>query len=411
MGAPRIAGAIVAAVAALLLIWVAVISFGPEDVVAPTVQLTTSAKQPVNPPATTGQDVQPTTTGDNPTPSQILAARTELMRERTETGPQAFPPLAAGDFNIDMSRKGPPNTQDPKQWEQDRPDAAMLKERGNIAGISSLPYKEAASFEQSGGRTWRRAHNDQVRYGGGWIIFGIIFALAIFLAARGRIKVVEGFDGRTVVRFGGVERATHWMTAGSFIVMGITGLIITYGKPGLIPLVGEAAFGDVAFWSVWLHMAFAIPFTLGILIMLGMWIAENLPTRADWEWIRQGGGFLRDTKEHPPAYKFNAGQKLLFWAITMSGLALLATGITLMFPFYWFGYDGMQIAQISHAAIALLLIGLIIAHVYIGTIGMQGAFDAMWSGNVDWNWAKEHHKLWFEKITGRKAETDATPAE
>lgn len=145
--------------------------------------------------------------------------------------------------------------------------------------------------------------------------------------------------------------------------------------------------------------------------MLGMWIAENMPTRADWEWIKQGGGFLRDTNEHPPAYKFNAGQKLLFWAITMSGIALLASGITLMFPFYWFGYDGMQIAQISHAAIALLLIGLIIAHVYIGTIGMQGAFDAMWSGNVDWNWAKEHHKLWFEKITGRKAKTDATPAE
>ena len=411
MGAPRIAGAIVAVVAALLLIWVAVISFGPEDMVAPTVQVTTGANQPADRSTTTGQDARAATTADKPTPGEILAARTELMRDRTETGPKAFPPLAAGDFNIDMSRKGEPNTRDPRQWEQDRPDGAMLKERGNIAGISSLPYTEAASFEQSGGRTWRRAHNDQVRYGGGWIIFGIIFALAIFLAARGRIKVVEGFDGRTVVRFGGVERATHWMTAGSFIVMGITGLIITYGKPGLIPLIGEAAFGDVAFWSVWLHMAFAIPFTIGILIMLGMWIAENLPTRADWEWIRQGGGFLRDTKEHPPAYKFNAGQKLLFWAITMSGLALLASGVTLMFPFYWFGYDGMQIAQISHAAIALLLIGLIIAHIYIGTIGMQGAFDAMWSGNVDWNWAKEHHKLWFEKITGRKAETDATPAE
>jgi formate dehydrogenase subunit gamma len=414
MGAPRIAGAIVGVIAAALFIWVIVVSFGPEDIVAPTVQVTTGANQQAGQPATVGQagNNQPANaTGGQPTASQILAARTELLRDRTETGPKAFPPLAAGDFTIKMSRKGAPNTQDPRQWKQNKPAAGMLKERGNIAGISSLPYKEAASFQQPGGRTWRRAHNDQVRYGGGWIIFGIVMVLAIFLAARGRIKVAEGFDGRTIVRFNGVERATHWMTGISFTVMGITGLIILYGKPGLILIFGEAAFGDIAFWSAWLHMSFAIAFTIGILVMLGMWIADNLPTRADWEWIKQGGGFLRDTAQHPPAYKFNAGQKLLFWTITLSSLALLGTGITLMFPFFWAGYDGMQWVQISHAAIALLLIGLIIAHIYIGTIGMQGAFDAMWSGNVDWNWAKEHHKLWFEKITGRRAETDATPAE
>ena len=397
--AARITGGIVAIIAAILLVWVIVISFGPEEVVAPTVKVTENHQPHA---ATVGQAQNSAPA----TPEQILAARTQLMRDRTKTGPQAFPPLAAGDFSINTDQPAPPNPKTLQRWEADKPGGDLLQNRGNIKGISSLPYPEAASFQQPGGRDWRRVHNDPVRYGGGWLIFGTIFALAFFLLARGRIGIEEEWSGEPVLRFGGLERANHWMTATSFVLMGITGLIILYGKPLLIPFIGEPAFGDVAWWSVWLHMSFAFPFVLGILIMLGLWIFDNFPTWVDWQWLKQGGGFLSDKGPHPPAYKFNAGQKILFWVLTMGGLGLLASGVTLMFPFYWFGYDGMQATQLFHSTLALCIVAVVIAHIYIGTIGMEGAFEAMWRGTVDRNWAKEHHSLWYQRITGRLPKDD-----
>jgi formate dehydrogenase subunit gamma len=249
-------------------------------------------------------------------------------------------------------------------------------------------------LRQPGGRDWRRAHGSDVRYAGGWAIFGICFVLAAFLFARGRIKIAQGPSGVTVERFGAIERANHWMTASAFILLGLTGLVIMYGKPILLPLMGEPGFELLAWWSAWLHMGAAVPFVIGVLVMIVLWLRENLPTRLDWHWLKRGGGFLRDDGENPPARKFNAGQKIVFWGVVLGGLALLASGLALMFPFFAFGYVGMQTVQIAHAALALLMIALIIGHIYIGTIGMEGAFDAMWSGRVDRNWAKEHHSLW-----------------
>ena len=402
MSGYRITGAIAAVAFALLLGWVVVLSFGGESMVTPTVAVTTPS--PGSEPNTA------------PSANEILAARTRLMDDRSSSGAGAFPPLAAGGRTLGTS----PNVADPDKtvrgWLNQRPDAEMLRDSGNVSGLSSLPYRNAQMLEQPGGRTWRRAHNDQVRYGGGWAIFGILLALSLFLFARGRVPIAEGFSGQTIERFKAVERANHWMTATAFVIMALTGLIIMYGKPLLIPLIGEPALGTLAWWSVWLHMASAVPFVLGILVMIALWLKDNLPTRLDWEWLKQGGGFLRDKGPFPPARKFNAGQKVVFWGVVTGGLALLATGIVLMFPFYWFGYDGMQTAQTSHAVIALLMVMLIFGHVYIGTIGMQGAFDAMWSGQVDRNWAKEHHSIWYERLTGRRAEErerppQGTPAE
>jgi len=145
-------------------------------------------------------------------------------------------------------------------------------------------------------------------------------------------------------------------------------------------------------------MTFAVPFVIGILVMIAVWIGQNVPERLDWEWLKRGGGFISDAQENPPARKFNAGQKLVFWGVALGGLVLTATGVGLMFPFLWAGYTGMQLAQAVHATVALLLIGLIIGHIYIGTIGMQGAFDAMWSGRVDRKWAKEHHRRWYRRV-------------
>ncbi len=434
--AARITGAIVAIIAAGLLIWVIVLTFGPDQVVAPTVNVSNAQNHA---PATVGEAQGPARvtsktvaangkvpgggnrtaaaqkSGGEPSASEVLAGRTQLMRFRTQTGPSAFPRLAAGDFHIHIDQPmAAPDPKLPRQWLADKPGGDLLQDRGDVKGISSLPYRNAASFQQPQGRFWRSVHNDPVRYGGGWLIFGVVFALAVFLLVRGRVRVEEGFSGHPIERFNLIERTTHWMTAISFVLMGITGLIILYGKPLLIPVIGEGALGPVAYWSAWVHMAFAGPFVLGILVMIGMWVAQNLPTQADWEWLKQGGGMIVRGK-HPPAYRFNAGQKLLFWLQVSSGLVLLFSGLTLMFPFYWFGYTGMQAVQLLHVCVALLLIALIIAHVYIGSIGMEGAFDAMWTGDVDANWAKEHHRLWYERLTREntndRSAASATPAE
>jgi formate dehydrogenase subunit gamma len=421
--AARITGAIVAVITAALLIWVIVISFGPEQMVAPTADVSVESTSPPQT-ATIGQAPSGAAAGPRAraTSEQILAARTQLMKFRTQTGNQAFPALAAGNFHLSTDEKTRmtndktlANSQKPEKWLADKPGDHLLRDRGDISGISSLPYRNAASFQQPQGRFWRRLHNDQVRYGGGWLVFGTLFALAFFLTVRGRVRLVEGFSGERLLRFDSIERANHWMTATSFVMMAITGVIILYGKPLLIPVIGEPNLGPVAYWSAWLHMGFAVPFVLGIFIMIGIWLLQNLPTWVDWEWLKQGGGVVVPGK-HPPAYRFNAGQKILYWLQMLGGFTLLASGITLMFPFYWLGYSGMEAVQLLHVCMALCMIAVILGHIYIGTIGMEGAFDAMWSGNVDRNWAKEHHSIWYERITGQparpiKPHEQATPAE
>jgi formate dehydrogenase subunit gamma len=159
----------------------------------------------------------------------------------------------------------------------------------------------------------------------------------------------------------------------------------------------------------------SFPFTLGVVLIFFMWIAGNLPTRVDWEWMKRGGGIVGH--DHPPAYKFNAGQKAIYWIQVVAGTAMVISGYVLIFPFYGTDVSNMETAQVVHGIIGMLFIAIMIAHIYIGTIGMEGAFEAMGSGEVDVNWAKEHHSLWLEQelAGGRNAPPPkgaaATPAE
>lgn len=394
MSGYRIAAALVAAIAAALLLWVVILSFGPETPVVPTATVTAARS------------------GDAADAGGVLAARTRMQDWRARSGPSAGaePPAAAvgDDERLRFERGGwianPAQLVD--SWTRDAPRGEpALHEPRFVEGISNLPYPNAEVFEQPQGRGWRNLHNDQVRYGGGWIIFGMILALALFLLFRGRIPLAEGYSGERIRRFNSIERGNHWMTAASFLAMGVTGLVLIYAKPLLLPLIGLDATGSLARWSAWLHMALAIPFVLGVAVMIALWLKGNLPDRYDWPWLKRFGGFLDDSPDNPPADRFNTGQKIVFWGVVLGGLSLLATGVVMMFPFFWLGYDGMQWAQTLHAVIALLMVALILGHIYIGTIGMEDAFAAMWSGLVDANWLKEHHSVWYEKITGRPADT------
>jgi len=212
------------------------------------------------------------------------------------------------------------------------------------------------------------------------------------------------------VRFTAFERFVHWVTATCFIILAITGLNITFGKTLLLPLIGPEAFTVWSQWGKYAHNYLSFPFTIGVVLIFLIWLAGNIPNRTDVEWIKRGGGIVGN--DHPPAYRFNAGQKMIYWIVVIGGTAVAVTGYLLMFPFYATGIQGMQLAQTVHAIIAVLFVAAMLAHIYIGTIGMEGAFEAMGEGTVDVNWAKEHHSLWLEDEMGRSAKGARTqPAE
>jgi formate dehydrogenase subunit gamma len=230
----------------------------------------------------------------------------------------------------------------------------------------------------------------------------------IFYLTRGMVRLESGRSGRTIVRFGAFERFVHWMTATCFIILAISGLNITFGRPLLLPLIGFEAFSEWSQWAKYAHNFLSFPFTIGVVLIFLMWLAGNIPNKADVDWIKRGGGIVGH--DHPPAYRFNAGQKAVYWIVVIGGGLVAATGYALMFPFYLSGIEGMQLAQIVHSIVAVLFVAVMLAHIYIGTIGMEGAFEAMGTGTVDVNWAKEHHSLWLEEQNARDAKPQTATA-
>ena len=288
----------------------------------------------------------------------------------------------------------------------------LLQQMRRIQGRGSIPDAKSYVIEQPAGRDWRQFHEVTLRWIGAIAILGMLVLLIGFYAYRGTIKIDSGRSGRTITRFGGVERFTHWLTAGSFVVLALTGLNITFGKPLLLPLMGPEAFSKFSVAAKYVHDYLSFPFVLGLILIFVLWVRDNVPGRLDMVWLKKFGGFL--SHEHPPAPRFNAGQKAVFWVVILTGAAMSVSGYYLIFPFYAAGIAGMQIAEIAHGVLAVLFVSAMLAHIYIGTVGMEGAFDAMGSGEVDLNWAKEHHSLWVEEEQGRAAAAappHPTPAE
>ena len=283
----------------------------------------------------------------------------------------------------------------------------LLQEMDRIEGRVSIPDQRSSVLVQPAGREWREFRDVTLRWIGGIAILGMLAVLIIFYLSRGMVRLESGRSGRTIVRFNSFERFVHWMTATCFIVLAISGLNVTFGRPLLLPLIGHEAFSDWSQWTKYAHNYLSFPFTIGVIIIFLMWIAGNIPNKVDIAWLKRGGGMVGD--DHPPAYRFNAGQKAIYWIVVIGGGLVAATGYQLMFPFYLIGIEGMQVAQIVHSVVAVLFVAVMLAHIYIGTIGMEGAFEAMGSGTVDINWAKEHHSLWLEEQKARTGTSDARP--
>jgi formate dehydrogenase subunit gamma len=290
----------------------------------------------------------------------------------------------------------------------------LLQQLKIISGRGTIPDAKSYNLEQPG-RDWREFHQVTLPWIGAIVILGILAVLVLFYLVRGMVKLESGRSGRVLVRFNAFERFVHWTTATCFVVLAITGLNVTFGKKLLLPLMSPDAFSAWSQWGKYAHNYLSFPFTLGVILIFLIWIAGNIPNRVDVEWLKRGGGMVGH--DHPPAYRFNAGQKMIYWIVVLGGGAVAASGYILMFPFYGTDISNMQWAEITHGIIAMLFIAAMLGHIYIGTIGMEGAFEAMGTGTVDVNWAKEHHSLWLEQENARtgpaqsQAQPRATPAE
>jgi formate dehydrogenase subunit gamma len=306
--------------------------------------------------------------------------------------------------------------------------------RRGIVGRVSIPDQKAAILVQSEGESWRAIRDGPLSTYGAWAMLGIIVLLAVFFALRGRIRVEYGSSGQTITRFSAVERTGHWLTASSFVLLALTGLNILYGRYVLRPILGPDIFAAISYYGKYVHNFVAFAFMVGLVMVFVTWVRHNIPDRYDLTWLAKGGGmFVKGV--HPPATKFNAGQKVVFWLVVLGGLSISLSGISMLFPFQMplfaktfaflniFGFDlptnltalqEMQLSTLWHAAMAIFMIVVILAHIYIGTLGMEGAFDAMGTGEVDLNWAKEHHSIWAEEHlsgTANAAKSRPAPAE
>lgn len=342
---------------------------------------------------------------------------------QAQTNPNVRPPEDAQTWggSGDVPATVMPQPSDSMMWRQIR--------RG-LTGTVSIPNKQAGQLVQSEGDNWRAIRNGPLSVYGGWLMLATIVVLAVFFLVRGRIRIDKGASGRTVERFNGIERFAHWLLAVSFIVLALSGLNMLYGRYVLLPVIGPDVFAALTLWGKYAHNFLAFSFMVGVVMVFVLWIRENIPNRHDLTWLAKGGGLLVKGS-HPPARKFNAGQKIVFWAVVLGGISISLSGIALLFPFQFelfaptyailniFGLGletemtmvhEMQLAQMWHVIVGLVLIAIIIAHIYIGTLGMEGAFDAMGTGKVDENWAQEHHPIWVEEMKAQPAAKGAAPA-
>lgn len=286
----------------------------------------------------------------------------------------------------------------------------LFRQAPKIRGIVSIPDSKAATLIQPQGREWRGFRE-------GWLpwieviaVLGMLAALVAFYLLVGPIAGHDEVSGKKIIRFNWFERLSHWVAATCFIVLAISGLNYALGKRLLMPLIGPDAFATWSQWAKYAHNFFAWPFMLAILSLFVLWVKDNIPSRVDLQWIRGLGGFFG---QRVHAERFNAGQKGVFWIVVIGGALMSVTGLLLTFPFAlpytYIDINGMQLAHVAHALIAVGFIAVILAHIYIGTLGMKGAYDAMGSGEVDIAWAKSHHDLWVERQLAKNASGPQVP--
>jgi len=281
-------------------------------------------------------------------------------------------------------------------------------------GYSSLPATEAGVLIQSfvkypgapylsAGEAWRQVRNRWIIPYGGSLFVLVLAAILLFFFARGPLGGRVPDTGRTIERFSTFERAAHLLVAATFTLLALSGLVMAFGKFILLPVTGATLFGWLSFALKTLHNVVGPLFIVSLMVVILGFVRDNLPRRGDLTWLSKAGGLL--SGQEVPSHRFNAGEKIIFWGgAVVLGLLVSGSGLVLdmLLPDLAYTRAQMQVWHMVHAISALLMMTLFLGHIYLGTIGMKGAYAGMRSGRVDEAWAREHHALWLEDIQAGK---------
>ena len=348
-----------------------------------------------------------------------------------KVAPEDLPPPAAGVPGIqgqNIFEVKPDASSEPGYMEQTNGQRNRVQPGNNapmwrgvangLQGYSSLPKSEApeagvliqtqvqypGSKVTTAGEAWRQTRNRWIVPYGGALLLIALGALAIFWFTRGKIGHAEaGTGARRIERFTPFERAAHWANAVAFVILGISGIVMAFGKFFLLPVIGQVLFGYLTYLLKNLHNFVGPLFVVSLVVIILTFIRDNLPQRGDLRWIVRLGGLLG--KKEAPSHKFNAGEKFVFWVgVLVLGLVVVGSGLVMdkLVPGIEYVRGTMQVAHMIHATAAVFMLALFFGHIYMGTIGMRGAYQAMRTGYVGDEWAREHHEYWYEDVRAGK---------
>lgn len=297
-------------------------------------------------------------------------------------------------------------------------NAPMWRQVGaGVTGYSSLPKSQApeagnliqpfvqypGSMYTNAGEAWRQVRNRWVIPYGGSLLLIAVGAIALFYWRKGTLQLHGAETGRKVERFTPFERSAHWANAIAFVILAVSGIVMAFGKFFLLPVMGSTLFGWLTYALKNLHNFAGPLFAVSLVVVIITFVRDNLPRKEDLTWLLKGGGLLG--AHEVPSHRFNAGEKVLFWGgVCFLGLVVVASGLVLdkLIPGLVYERGTMQIGHMVHAVATVLMMAMIMGHIYMGTLGMAGAYDAMKTGYVDETWAKEHHELWYDDIQAGK---------
>jgi len=272
---------------------------------------------------------------------------------------------------------------------------AVRQRNVDITGKSQVKGPTAGTLINVSGQEWRDFRRSKLIPYSAYALGGVLFIIVLFRLIRGKIKIKAGRSGKKIHRFTGFQRFSHWSVAILFIILGLTGVLLTLGRFGLIPLIGKEAFGTIATLGRTLHNYLGPVFAVMLIIMLFTFIKGNFGNRTDIKWFAKGGGLFGG---HASAGRYNGGEKAWYWIAMIVGAVVMVSGLVMGFPLFGLSQEDIKLSQIIHAIAAIGLLAASFGHIYMGTFAMEGAYEAMRTGYCDENWAKEHHDLWYEEL-------------
>ena len=321
--------------------------------------------------------------------------------------------MSSGAFAQSSPAPAAPGSAEGKQQQAERAmtqpgnNAPVWREvRSGQRNYTTAEGREAGVLVQSSGDTWRHLRNGPITMYGGWLIVIVALAIGAFYLVRGSIKTHDRPTGNLIYRFSVVERWAHWTVAISFCLLAVTGLIMLFGKYVLLPVIGYTLFGWLTLLGKNVHNFIGPIFIASIVVFFLIYVKDNWPSKDDLAWITSAGGLF--SGKHVPSGRFNAGEKSWFW-LGVVGLGVISgiSGLVMLFPNFDQLRLTMQQANVVHSVSGILFIALALGHIYVGTIGIEGSYQAMRTGYVDESWAKEHHELWYEEAKKQSANRPA----